>query len=134
MLSFFAIFVILGFMFGSPPASRGLAGSMIQPHSGGEPLRLGTAQLDRVSQVASCGGRTIALTVLESRLLTLLGEAEGRLLTRAEILEFVWNDTSDVRTRVVDVHVAALRKKLAQVNAPLEIVSVRGIGYRLDTK
>jgi two-component system, OmpR family, response regulator len=107
---------------------------MIQPHSGGDPLRLGTAQLDRVSQVASCGGRTIVLTVLEARLLTLLGEAEGRLLTRAEILEFVWNDTSDVRTRVVDVHVAALRKKLAQVNAPLEIVSVRGIGYRLDTK
>ena len=61
-------------------------------------------------------------------------EAEGRLLTRAQILEHVWNDTSGVPTRVVDVHVAALRKKLTEVGAPLEIASVRGIGYRLDTK
>ena len=63
-----------------------------------------------------------------------LGEAEGRLLTRAQILEHVWNDTSGVPTRVVDVHVAALRKKLLEVDAPLEISSVRGIGYRLDKR
>jgi len=56
------------------------------------------------------------------------------LLTRAQILEQVWNDTSGVPTRVVDVHVAALRKKLAEVEAPLEISSVRGIGYRLDKR
>jgi two-component system OmpR family response regulator len=63
-----------------------------------------------------------------------LAEAEGRLLTRAQILEHVWNDTSGVPTRVVDVHVAALRKKLSEIEAPLEISSVRGIGYRLDKK
>jgi len=39
-----------------------------------------------------------------------------------------------VPTRVVDVHVAALRKKLIEVGAPVEIASVRGIGYRLDKK
>jgi DNA-binding response OmpR family regulator len=39
-----------------------------------------------------------------------------------------------VPTRVVDVHVAALRKKLAEAGAPIEIASVRGIGYRLDTR
>ncbi|MBV8117953.1 MAG: winged helix-turn-helix domain-containing protein, partial [Candidatus Eremiobacteraeota bacterium] len=33
-----------------------------------------------------------------------------------------------------DVHIAALRKKLARIRAPLEIASVRGIGYRLDKK
>jgi DNA-binding response OmpR family regulator len=46
----------------------------------------------------------------------------------------VWHDTSGVPTRAVDVHVAELRKKLAEIEAPLEIVSVRGIGYRLDRK
>ncbi len=61
-----------------------------------------------------------------------LAEAEGRLVTRAQILESVWNDTSGVPTRVVDVHIAALRKKLTRVLAPLQIASVRGIGYRLD--
>jgi len=39
-----------------------------------------------------------------------------------------------VPTRVVDVHVAALRKKLSESDAPIEIASVRGIGYRLDSK
>jgi two-component system OmpR family response regulator len=53
-------------------------------------------------------------------------------MTRAQILERVWNDVSGVPTRVVDVHIAALRKKLADVGAVLQIASVRGIGYRLD--
>jgi DNA-binding response OmpR family regulator len=97
-------------------------------------LTLGTAQLDRDFHTLANDGGNITLTALEFRLLWFLGEAEGRLLTRAQILEHVWNDTSGVPTRVVDVHVAALRKKLAEVNAPLEIASVRGIGYRLDKK
>jgi len=101
---------------------------------GGNLLNLGTAQLDRDFHTLANNGSTVTLTALEFRLLWFLGEAEGRLLTRAQILEHVWNDTSGVPTRVVDVHVAALRKKLAEVNAPLEIASVRGIGYRLDKK
>jgi DNA-binding response OmpR family regulator len=59
-----------------------------------------------------------------------LGEGDGRLLTRAQILERVWNDVSGVPTRVVDVHVAALRKKLGEIGAELQISSVRGIGIR----
>lgn len=100
----------------------------------GSTLVLGTAQLDRDFHTLSNDGSSITLTALEFRLLWFLGEAEGRLLTRAQILEHVWNDTSGVPTRVVDVHVAALRDKLSQVKAPLEIASVRGIGYRLDKK
>ena len=99
---------------------------------GGNLLNLGTAQLDRDFHTLANNGSTVTLTALEFRLLWFLGEAEGRLLTRAQILEHVWNDTSGVPTRVVDVHVAALRKKLIEVDAPLEIASVRGIGYRLD--
>jgi DNA-binding response OmpR family regulator len=100
----------------------------------GNLLNLGSAQLDRDFHTLANNGGSITLTALEFRLLWFLGEAEGRLLTRAQILEHVWNDTSGVPTRVVDVHVAALRKKLVEVNAPLEIASVRGIGYRLDKK
>jgi two-component system OmpR family response regulator len=97
-------------------------------------LQLGSAALDRDFHTLSHDGTSVTLTALEFRLLWFLGEAEGRLLTRAQILEHVWNDTSGVPTRVVDVHVAALRKKLLEVQAPLEIASVRGIGYRLDKK
>jgi DNA-binding response OmpR family regulator len=100
----------------------------------GNSLQLGTALLDRDFHTLSNGSTSVILTALEFRLLWFLGEAEGRLLTRAQILEHVWNDTSGVPTRVVDVHVAALRKKLTEVDAPLEIASVRGIGYRLDKR
>ena len=88
--------------------------------------------LVRDLHVLERAGRSLGLTALEFRLLWFLGEADGRLLTRAQILERVWNDVSGVPTRVVDVHVAALRKKLNEVEAELQIASVRGIGYRLD--
>ncbi len=95
-------------------------------------LQLGDAALVRDLHTIEKEGRSVSLTALEFRLLWFLGEADGRLLTRAQILERVWNDVSGVPTRVVDVHVAALRKKLGEINAALAISSVRGIGYRLD--
>ncbi len=95
-------------------------------------LRVGEVILDRDQHALVHGSTTVTLTALEFRLLWFLAEAEGRLLTRAQILQHVWNDTSGVPTRVVDVHIAALRKKIGEISAPLEIASVRGIGYRLD--
>jgi len=86
--------------------------------------------LDHQTLVGSAA--TVALTALEFKLLWYLGEAEGKLLTRAQILERVWNDVSGVPTRVVDVHIAAIRKKLNEVGSATQISSVRGIGYRLD--
>ncbi len=97
-------------------------------------LQIGSAVLDRDFHTLAYDGASSTLTALEFRLLWFLAEAEGRLLTRAQILEQVWNDTSGLPTRVVDVHVAALRKKLTEIEAPIEIASVRGIGYRLDKK
>ncbi|MDQ2872104.1 MAG: response regulator transcription factor [Candidatus Eremiobacteraeota bacterium] len=97
-------------------------------------LQIGSAKLIRDFHTLNNDGRQVTLTALEFRLVWFLAEAEGRLLTRAQILEHVWNDTSGVPTRVVDVHIAALRKKLTEVDAPVEIASVRGIGYRLDSK
>ncbi|MBD5604491.1 MAG: response regulator transcription factor [Candidatus Eremiobacteraeota bacterium] len=95
-------------------------------------LQVGDAALVRDLHTLEKDGRSVALTALEFRLLWFLTEADGRLLTRAQILERVWNDVSGVPTRVVDVHVAALRKKLSGVGASYQISSVRGIGYRLD--
>lgn len=97
-------------------------------------LQIGDAVLVRDFHTLEKANQNVTLTALEFRLLWFLGEAEGKLLTRAQILERVWNDVSGVPTRVVDVHVAALRKKLNEVDANLQISSVRGIGYRLDTK
>jgi DNA-binding response OmpR family regulator len=97
-------------------------------------LALGDATLVRDFHTLENNGRSVTLTALEFRLLWYLAENVGKLLTRAQILERVWNDVSGVPTRVVDVHVAALRKKLNEVAATLNISSVRGIGYRLDER
>ena len=97
-------------------------------------LQIGSAELVRDFHTLSNDGKTASLTALEFRLVWYLAENSGKLLTRAQILERVWNDVSGVPTRVVDVHVAALRKKLAEVDATLQISSVRGIGYRLDER
>lgn len=77
-------------------------------------------------------GTSADLTQLEFGLLEYLVDSEGRLLTRAQILEHVWHDVSGVATRVVDVHVGSLRKKLKEIGSRLRISSVHGIGYRLD--
>ena len=97
-------------------------------------MAIGGAQLIRDFHTIENGDRNAPLTALEFRLLWYLAENGGKLLTRAQILDRVWNDVSGVPTRVVDVHVAALRKKLGEVEAELLISSVRGIGYRLDVK
>jgi DNA-binding response OmpR family regulator len=100
----------------------------------GSRLDLGDSHLDRDFLTLASNGSRVSLTALEFRLMWFLGETQGRLVTRAQILESVWNDTSGVPTRVVDVHIAALRKKLARIHASLLIASVRGIGYRLDKR
>ena len=97
-------------------------------------LGVGGATLVRDFHTLENGGKSVTLPALEFRLLWYLAENVGKLLTRAQILERVWNDVSGVTTRVVDVHVAALRKKLNEVVATLAISSVRGIGYRLDER
>jgi DNA-binding response OmpR family regulator len=101
-------------------------------NANGATLTVGDARLLRDLHVLERADKTAPLTALEFRLLWYLAEGEGRLLTRAQILERVWNDVSGVPTRVVDVHVAALRKKLGEVGSRVQISSVRGIGYRLD--
>jgi DNA-binding response OmpR family regulator len=97
-------------------------------------ITVGDLVLDRDLHTLSLHDRSVPVTAFQFRLMRFLAESVGHLLTRAQILEHVWHDTSGVPTRAVDVHVAELRKKLTEIDAPFEIVSVRGIGYRLDRK
>ncbi len=75
----------------------------------------------------------LALTRTEFDLLSALTAAPGRVRSRRELQEDVWGDGyGDLR--VVDVHIANLRRKLrSALDAPPPIVTVRGTGYRLET-
>ncbi|HEV8401954.1 MAG TPA: response regulator transcription factor [Candidatus Limnocylindrales bacterium] len=77
-------------------------------------------------------GRPIPLTRVEFRLLTTLIEADGRVLTRDQLLDAVYGqDQSEVLDRTVDVHIGRLRDKLGDdAERPRYIATVRGIGYR----
>jgi len=87
--------------------------------------------LDRVERKVQRGGRPIELTVKEFALLEYLMRNAGRRLTRAMIIEHVWNLTFDSATNIVDVYINYLRRKVDDGSAAPLIQTVRGVGYQL---
>ena len=85
-------------------------------------------RLDRAAHRVWAEEREIKLTALEFRLLQLLLEERGRVLTRGLLLEKVWNIDAEITTRTVDTHVKRLREKLGSSGDYIE--TVRGVGYR----
>jgi two-component system alkaline phosphatase synthesis response regulator PhoP len=75
----------------------------------------------------------MVLTPKEFELLVYMMEHKGRVLTREQLLNAVWNYDFAGDTRIVDVHVSHLREKIEDVTRkPLYIKTVRGLGYKLD--
>jgi DNA-binding response OmpR family regulator len=98
----------------------------------GETVRVGPALVDFANFELRKGGATIRLTLLEAMLLKLLVEKRGQVVTKAEILEKVWNLNPDTETRAVDNFVMRLRRHLEEdARNPRLLETVRGVGYRL---
>ncbi len=102
--------------------------SKAEPVSATRRLAVGPVELDRDAHRAFSDGDEMALTPLEYRLLEVLLERRGRVQTRRQLLQAVWDTNAAIETRTVDMHVARLRSKLGSA-APL-IETVRGVGYR----
>ena len=80
------------------------------------------------------GGREVHLTKTEFRLLVELASSPGRVLSREVLLERVWGYGYFGDGRLVDVHVRRLRTKVeADPANPRHVVTVRGLGYKLQT-
>jgi DNA-binding response OmpR family regulator len=92
------------------------------------PRVVGALTIDRRTHQVMVGDRSIALTPKEFDLLALLAEDPGTVFTRSHILEEVWDAHWYGPTKTLDVHVAAVRKKLGD---PAWIETVRGVGFRL---
>ena len=109
--------------------ARGDAGE-----AGPETARVGEAEVDfRSFEVRNRGG-TFRLTLLEAMLLKLLVQSAGRVVSKAEILDKVWNVSPDTETRAVDNFIVRLRKYIeADPRFPKHLYTVRGAGYRLVT-
>jgi len=97
-------------------------------------LSVGDLKLDRVERRVERGGKRIELTSKEFALLEYLMRNAGRRITRAMIIEHVWNLSFDTCTNVVDVYVNYLRRKVEDGYAPRLIHTVRGVGYELSAR
>lgn len=93
-------------------------------------LSAGPIVLDQTAHRVLVDGREVRLTTTEFKLLHALMVREGRVLTRAQLLETVWGAPPDVTTRTVDMHMQRLRHKLGPAGA--FIATVRGTGYRFE--
>jgi two-component system, OmpR family, copper resistance phosphate regulon response regulator CusR len=95
-------------------------------------LQIDDLVLDRIEHRVERGGKKIDLTSKEFALLEYLMRNAGRCITRAMIIEHVWNISFDTNTNVVDVYINYLRKKVDENAARKLIQTVRGAGYLLE--
>jgi two-component system OmpR family response regulator len=94
-------------------------------------LRVGPLELDLIERAARRGPRTIDLLPREFRLLEYLMRRPDQVVTRAMLLEDVWNYKFVPQTNLIDVHMGRLRRKVDEPHEAPMIQSVRGAGFML---
>lgn len=92
-----------------------------------ERLTCGSVALDPLSRRVSVEGQNVELTAKEFELLECLLRNRGRVMSREELKEYVWDFSFDAQTKVVDLYVHYLRRKLGERGDIIE--TVRGVGY-----
>jgi two-component system, OmpR family, response regulator len=91
-------------------------------------LSSGDVRLDPSTRQVTVSGEPVALTPRELGLLEFLLRSAGRVVTKVEILDHVWDAAADTHPNVVEVYVGYLRRKLGR----RLVETVRGVGYRLE--
>jgi two-component system, OmpR family, response regulator len=94
-------------------------------------LRVGDLDMDLISRTVRRGDREIKLLPRELQLLEYLVRNQGRVVTRAMLLQHVWDLHFDPNTNIIDVYVARVRRKVDGQQAYSLIHTVRGVGYRV---
>ncbi|MFC5947330.1 response regulator transcription factor [Pseudonocardia lutea] len=107
----------------------------VRPGSPGDPVRLGDLELDLRERRLLVAGREVTLRAKEFDLLERLVRDAGAALSRRTLMADVWDDHWGGSTKTLDVHVAALRRRLSGFPAGIRlprIHTLRGHGYRLE--
>ncbi|HWG38302.1 MAG TPA: response regulator transcription factor [Terriglobales bacterium] len=94
-------------------------------------LKLDTLEVNRIEHSVKRAGKQVELTPKEFALLEYLMLNQSRRVTRAMIIEHVWNLSFDSATNVVDVYINYLRAKIDEGHQPKLIRTVRGVGYQM---
>ncbi|MCL2711171.1 MAG: response regulator transcription factor [Planctomycetaceae bacterium] len=94
-------------------------------------LRVGSVEIDTDRFLVTIDGDPLSLTRTEFGILYALAIANGRVMTRNQLIDEAIGSDADVTDRTIDVHVTSLRGKLGTARELVE--TVRGVGYRLAT-
>ena len=97
------------------------------------PGSVGDLQIDAERYVVTRAGRSVELSARELAVLQCLARRPGRVVSRSELLEEVWNGDVDRSSNLVDVYVGYLRKKLERPTGRRLIRTVRGRGFVLES-
>jgi DNA-binding response OmpR family regulator len=97
--------------------------------------RVGDLVIDVSRHSATLHDKPLQLTRSEFRVITLLASEPGRVFTRDELVEHLWEGDFDGDRRAIDVHMSNLRRKLEDdPRNPQRLQTVRGVGYRLNAE
>jgi two-component system, OmpR family, response regulator len=97
-------------------------------------LRVADLEMDLIERTVRCEGRLVDLVPREFKLLEYFMRRPGQAVTRAMLLEDVWNFQPPAYTNVVDVQIGNLRRKLDPSGTRRVIVSVRSVGFKLNAE
>ncbi|MFD0588221.1 response regulator transcription factor [Paenibacillus sp. GCM10027627] len=98
----------------------------------GKELRLGTLRIDKLSHSADVEGRPLHLTSTEFGILHLLASQPGRVFSAEDIFQQVWKEKYFESNNTVMVHISKLRDKLEKELGEKLIVTVWGVGYKIE--
>jgi DNA-binding response OmpR family regulator len=95
-------------------------------------VTLGDLDIDFERHAVRRNEREIVLTAREFAMLAYLATNAGRVVTRAELMEHVWDDTRGTYSNIIDVYAGRLRRKLDDGETVPMVATVRGVGFMLD--
>jgi two-component system OmpR family response regulator len=95
-------------------------------------IRIGQVELDRNRAEVTVDGNQVALPPKEFELLFMLANYPRQIFTRTQLIEKIWGFDFEGNDRTIDVHIKRLRERFAEVTDDFQIVTVYGLGYRLE--
>lgn len=95
---------------------------------------IGDVTIDRDSYKVSIGAEEITLPLKEFELLFKLATHQKKTFSREQLIEDIWGFDYEGDERTVDVHIKRLRQRFSQEECPFKIITIRGLGYRLEGK
>ena len=97
-----------------------------------EQIKLNNTVIDRRSYKVKSNNETVTMPLKEFELLSQLATQPGQIFTREQLLQQIWGSDYEGDSRTIDVHIKRLRERFAFAEQDFSIVTVRGIGYKLE--